>query len=453
MNEELSVARTDSLEVRGNWLLRKAPELELIVREAELLGSRRHFIRFDLYPLYAPSYQNRHYGFWDLPLKYVTHRVTSLVLTESQLLLKKRLRSVRFKPGWKGSLEFKGYCILHISLWQRKDAGPVQKEIASLRFVLLPDQGDLPLVQMFMPVTQRCNLSCPMCMRHAAKGFQQADIPKDLLTALLDASPYLFSVSAMGIGEPLLNKNLCGIVGTLKSKMPSCGQVGLTTNGTLLTGELAQELLDADINWICFSLDGATKDTAEHIRPGIDFSQLLRNIEYVSKYRQISKRQRLWLVANFVVMEENAQEMPAFVELVASLGLDSVAFSHRREFRTGLFKPLSAAVLSPMFQQLRDLGNRYGVRVSLPRIRPRQEPQCHFMEMAYVRLSGDVVPCCRMLEGATPGPVKIFGNVRDTPLIEIWNGSEYREFRIRVLRGDLPEQCRGCDYCRGMVTL
>ncbi len=352
MDKEFSVARTNSLEVRGSWLTRNAPELELIVRDAELLGSRRHFIRFDLYPLYAGSYQNRHYGFWDLPLKYVSHEVTSLVLTGSRLLLKKSFRSVCFKPGWKGSLEFRGYCILHISLWQRTDTEPIQKEIASLRFVLLPEQGDLPLVQMFMPVTQRCNLSCPMCMRHTAKDFQQADIPAEVLTALLDGSPYLFSASATGTGEPLLNKNLCGIVGTLKRRMPSYGQVGLTTNGTLMTEKLAQGLIDAGINWICFSLDGATKDTVERIRPGIDFTQLLRNIEYVSKYRQVTRRKGLWLVANFVMMEENAQDIRAFVELVASLGLDSVAFSHLRDYRTGLFKPLGETILSPMFQQL-----------------------------------------------------------------------------------------------------
>jgi radical SAM protein with 4Fe4S-binding SPASM domain len=453
MNEELSEARTDSLEVRANWLVRKALELELVVRDTELLGSRRHFLRFDLYPLYAPSYQNRHYGFWDVPLKNISHKVSSLILTGSRLLLKKRFRNVRFKPGWQGSLEFRGYCILHISLWQREDPEPVQREIASLRFVVLSGQGELPLVQMFMPITQRCNLSCSMCMRHTASDFQESDISPEVLTALLDASPDLFSVSAMGIGEPLLNKNLCGIVGRLKRRMPSYGQVGLTTNGTLMTGDLAKELLDTGVNWICFSLDGATKETAERIRPGIDFTQLLSNIEYVSQYRQVSRRQRLWLVANFVMMEQNAQEMPAFVKLVASLGLDSVAFSHLRDFRTGLFKPLDETILGPMFQQLRELGNRYGVDVSLPRISPRQKPQCHFMEMAYVRLSGDVVPCCRMLEGATPGPVKIFGNLRHTPLMEIWNGAEYRQFRHRVLQGDLPQPCRGCDYCRGMVTL
>ena len=50
-------------------------------------------------------------------------------------------------------------------------------------------------------------------------------------------------------------------------------------------------------------------------------------------------------------------------------------------------------------------------------------------------------------------PVKILGNVLDTPLMEIWNGSEYRAFRRRVLEADLPEHCRGCDYCRGMITL
>jgi hypothetical protein len=57
-----------------------------------------------------------------------------------------------------------------------------------------------------------------------------------------------------------------------------------------------------------------------------------------------------------------------------------------------------------------------------------------------------------MLDGATPGPAKIFGNVKKTPLFDIWNSDDYRVFRRRVIEGDLPDECQGCDYSRGMIS-
>jgi radical SAM protein with 4Fe4S-binding SPASM domain len=453
MDEDLSIARTNSFEVRGPWLARNALHLKLLVHESQLLGSRKHFLRFDLYPLYAPSYYNRHHGFWDIPLKYVRHGESDLALTETDLILKNRRRDISFKPSWKGALEFVGYCDLHVSLWDRSSRPPHQTQIASSKHVLFREGQDMPLIQAFLPVTQRCNLSCPMCMRHSAKDFQLEDVPPEVLNPVLDASPHLYSVVMMGIGEPLLNKNFCDILAVLKRRMSGTGQVGLTTNGTLMTRELGMKLVDQGINWICFSLDGATRETGECIRPGLDFERLLRNISSVCEYRRLSRPAKLWLTANFVIAVENAQEIPAFVELASSLGLDSVAFSHRRNFRTGLFEPLSAGILMPLFEHAQKMGERHGVNIMLPLIHPRHEARCQFMEMAYVRLSGDVVPCCRMLEGATPGPVKIFGNVRTSSLLEIWHGAEYSEFRSRVLGGDLPHECQGCDYSRGMVTL
>jgi radical SAM protein with 4Fe4S-binding SPASM domain len=290
-------------------------------------------------------------------------------------------------------------------------------------------------------------------MRHTSDDFRAADISPDVLTPVLDASPRLHSMSLMGVGEPLLNNNLCDILRSLKNRMPPTAQVGLTTNGTLMTGERARSLIDAGINWTCVSLDGATKATTERIRPGLDFDQVVSNIAGLAAYRRESRAQRLWLSSNFVMMEENVREIPAFVKLAASLGLDTVSFSHRRDFRTGMFRSMGEETLIPLFREAKELGSRLGVGITLPpRIRPWPEPQCQFLEIAYVRLSGDVVPCCRMLDGATPGPAKIFGNVKKTPLFDIWNSDDYRVFRRRVIEGDLPDECHGCDYSRGMIS-
>jgi hypothetical protein len=61
------------------------------------------------------------------------------------------------------------------------------------------------------------------------------------------------------------------------------------------------------------------------------------------------------------------------------------------------------------------------------------------------------VPCCRMLEGAYPGPIRTFGNVHKTPLLDIWDSAAYREFRHGVLTRDFPDECKGCNYATGLL--
>ncbi len=68
------------------------------------------------------------------------------------------------------------------------------------------------------------------------------------------------------------------------------------------------------------------------------------------------------------------------------------------------------------------------------------------MERAVVLVTGKVFPCHAMAPGyKTPTRNLSFGDVRRTPLLEIWNSPEYREFRSRVLTEDFPAVCQGCE--------
>jgi hypothetical protein len=42
--------------------------IELKLKDRALVGSRNHFVRFDLYTTYAPSHPERHLGYWDIAL-------------------------------------------------------------------------------------------------------------------------------------------------------------------------------------------------------------------------------------------------------------------------------------------------------------------------------------------------------------------------------------------------
>jgi radical SAM protein with 4Fe4S-binding SPASM domain len=84
--------------------------------------------------------------------------------------------------------------------------------------------------------------------------------------------------------------------------------------------------------------------------------------------------------------------------------------------------------------------------MNFPPLRQLDEPRCIFMQSAFLWLAGDVVPCCRMLEGTYPFPIRTFGNVREKSLLEIWNSWEYREFRHGILTRSFPDECKGCNY-------
>ena len=438
-------------DVQIPWIIGEDTELTLHIYDRRLLGSRRYFIRFDLYPIYSPSHMNRHHGFWDIPLNYITREKTSLTFEKDELIVKDSMRPVRLKPVWKGDLEFIGYSMLHISLWDFSKDPPVQLMVKSSQHVIRPGKSDLPLEQVCLPVTQRCNLSCHMCMRHNPEDWDASDIKPEVLQPVLDASPFLYSVSAFGIGEPLLYENLFELIGELKKRMPENGQVGFTTNGTLMNKRAASRLIDLGVNWLSFSIDGATKLTYESIRPGANFDEVIQNIAHTVQYRNVSGRKRLWLVANYVIQNENVREIPAFARLAGSLGLDTVTFSHLRDFKAGEFRILGEKLLAPLFEQAAEIGDRYGMKITFSRLHPIKKPRCPFMQTTYLWLSGDVVPCCRMLKGAYPGAIRKFGNVQKEPLLDIWNSIEYREFRHGVLTRDFPDECKGCNYATGLL--
>jgi hypothetical protein len=59
--------------------------LVLRLRDKELVGSRNHFVRFDLYTTYAPSHPDRHLGYWDIALHTIKQTRTAFLFRDGQL--------------------------------------------------------------------------------------------------------------------------------------------------------------------------------------------------------------------------------------------------------------------------------------------------------------------------------------------------------------------------------
>lgn len=424
----------------------------LRLRDKELVDSRKHFVRFDLYTTYAPSHPERHLGYWDIALHTIKQERIGLLFRDGRLHREGYSGGRGFQRAWKGRLEPRGYCSFHVSLQEHAGRTSVQRESKTWDVLFWQPGMDLPLECIMIPLTQRCNLKCPMCARQNSARLENADVSEDVLAPLLEAAPHYVYAGLQGLGEPLLNPDIFKIAAEFKRRIPSESVLATTTNGMLLTPEASRKLIDLGLNSLVVSLDGASKGVYEDLRPGADFDVVTRNLAYAIEYGRKSGRKRLWFSANFVTHPNNLEEIPSYMKLVHSLGIDAVAFIHMRDMKTGEIHTWDEEKLEALLNEARELGERYGIRVVAPLIRSADDKRCVFMQGVNVWLSGEVVPCLRMEPEGSPWPVKIFGNIRYKPLFDIWNSPEYRTFRNRVLSGDYPEECQECNFCDGRVT-
>jgi putative metalloenzyme radical SAM/SPASM domain maturase len=112
-----------------------------------------------------------------------------------------------------------------------------------------------------------------------------------------------------------------------------------------------------------------------------------------------------------------------------------------------------------VFDEAIQVARRTGLDLRLPEIARREKRGCAFVEQggAFVSWDGSMHPCyhlwhqCRSYANGWLHPVKprIFGNVRESGVLDIWNSSQFRGYRDNVLRHDYPScsecNCSPCD--------
>jgi cyclic pyranopterin phosphate synthase len=123
-------------------------------------------------------------------------------------------------------------------------------------------------------VTDRCNIRCFYCMPNENVRFR----PRDEILTFEEITRFVRVVSQMGVhrlrltgGEPLVRTDLPRLVKML-ADLSRIDDLALTTNGMLLTPELAAELRSAGLDRLNISLDTLREETFQKIsrREGLD---------------------------------------------------------------------------------------------------------------------------------------------------------------------------------------
>jgi MoaA/NifB/PqqE/SkfB family radical SAM enzyme len=426
-------------------------DIRVTLRHGELAGSPRHVLRFDFYPFIAPSHPDRHLAYVDLPLAPVSGVELRVAVRDGMLSVRDAQNTHRLPPVWKGALPLSGYLRVTISLEAMEGAGrrKVESTISPPLWLITGEPSALEWIQ--LSVTQCCNLACPMCSLQCGADLERRHIADDVLSALLDAAPAVQYIGLQGLGEPLLNPRFPAVVSAFRRRLPAHGRLAVTTNGTLLTRDLAARVFDAGLNTVTFSIDGASKAIYERHRTGACFEALCANIKTATMLARATGREDLWLGANMTMGPGNLAEVPDFVQLGARLGLSKVCFFRGRRYPSMRIVELDAATLSRVTDEALALGRRLGIAVLFAKPRSGHLPECPFMSCAYLWLTGEVAPCHRMEPPGRPWPTQLFGNVRKRPLLEIWSDPQFVAFRRSVMDGPLPAACRDCTFTDGVI--
>jgi cyclic pyranopterin phosphate synthase len=144
---------------------------------------------------------------------------------------------------------------------------------------LLADALGRPLHDLRISVTDRCNFRCVYCMPKEVFDKDYAYLPHASLLSFEEITRVAALFVAHGVekirltgGEPLLRKNIEGLIAQLRTLRTASGRpldLTLTTNGSLLARK-AQSLKDAGLDRVTVSLD-AIDDTVFRRMNDVDF--------------------------------------------------------------------------------------------------------------------------------------------------------------------------------------
>jgi radical SAM protein with 4Fe4S-binding SPASM domain len=322
----------------------------------------------------------------------------------------------------------------------------------------------------FWNLTNRCNLACTHCYSSSGPECGSGD---ELTTA--EARELIDDLTAVKIplviftgGEPLVRPDIWDLAGY-------CRQNGiktaLSTNGTLITDQVAEKIKSSGIEYAGISLDGAIADTHDRFRntPGA----FEKAVAAFACCRKAGVRSGV----RVTLTRENQDELGALVDLARDLGASRFCLYWLVPCGRGGDTYERLQLSAP--DVIRALTLLYGKAKEIPAEEMEfltvDAPQdcIHLLQsmerdgspdledardllvslnggcsagdrVANVDPRGNVYPC-----QFARSPAFLVGNIRDRPFSTLWNDNDNPVLaRFRTKPPEVSGKCRSCSYLR-----
>ena len=118
------------------------------------------------------------------------------------------------------------------------------------------------------------------------------------------------NLNIQGFGEPLLDPLLIDKLIYAKTRGIKC--VTTNTNGVLLSPELSQSLVKAGLDRLLVSIDAATSETYQKVRPPGKLEVVEENVKNFTRLRDSMGKNKPLIQVKFVPVPENIPEIKDF---------------------------------------------------------------------------------------------------------------------------------------------
>jgi len=263
------------------------------------------------------------------------------------------------------------------------------------------------LLFLLLETVSKCNLSCPMCIHSV--GYKQAPRMSDeVFNRALDGVCEL-NVPSIGMNatnEPLLDNKIISRINKV-AQLPSVVDIHMNTNGMLLSGKVADQLIDSGLTRLLVGLDANKIETYANVRKGGELDKVKKSLYDFLELRDRKNSKFPVVRLSFVRMSINQDEINAWLDR----WMDVVDYLVIQEF----IVPVLDNSRDYLLPEGKARKNQYKAGIV-----PCRQP----FERATIRGDGDVLPCCH--HEATKMPI---GNIMNQGLGEIWGGMKVREIR------------------------
>ncbi len=317
-------------------------------------------------------------------------------------------------------------------------------------------------------ITSACNLRCVHCYASAGKAEQELTTKQglELIATLKD---YGAPVILFSGGEPTIRNDLPKLIeAAVKSGMRAV----ISTNGTLISQDMAMRFADLGLSYIGVSLDGLEEvnDTFRGIKGA--FKGAMQGIYH-------AMHQNIKVGLRFTMNRRNADQIPGIFDLMRGEGIPRICFYHL--VYTGRAKELMAEDLThEQTRQTLDLimdrtkemidaglnvealtvdNHADGPYVYLRMMKegnPRAPEVLDLLKMNAGNSSGLGIGCINWDGEVYPDQfwrTKVLGNVLKNPFPDIWDNTA-NEFlmQMKIKKAFVKGRCRQCrwlDVCAG----
>ncbi len=166
---------------------------------------------------------------------------------------------------------------------------------------------------------RRCNLTCKHCYTTSANvNFPGELTTPEIYQAMNDLKDFNVPVLILSGGEPLLHPDIFAISRRAKDMN---FYVALSSNGTLITRENINQIVDINYQYVGVSLDGIQETHDKFRQQKGSFDASLKGI-------QLCREKGIKAGIRFTLTQDNVDDFPAMLQLMDDQDIDKFYLSH-----------------------------------------------------------------------------------------------------------------------------